>query len=294
MKLGVISGNNGVFLGLETASRWYNLTSALGAWQTLKGETGRPPVTSVESLLSEGWAAPVFLNSVVDALGGSLEAHALDAPPSQFLLPLRPGKIVCIGRNYAAHAKETGATPPEEPIIFSKATTACIADGEPILVRPEDGRVDHEGELGVIIGRNAKDVLPEEAQEYIAGYTLVNDVTARDLQKADIARGWPWFRSKSFDTFCPMGPVVALPDEMPWPVEVDIEVKVNGQTRQKSNTRMFLYNIPALIAFITRYMTLAPGDVIATGTPEGISPIHPGDVVEVAIPQIGALRNPVA
>jgi 2-keto-4-pentenoate hydratase/2-oxohepta-3-ene-1,7-dioic acid hydratase in catechol pathway len=161
-------------------------------------------------------------------------------------------------------------------------------------VRESCGRVDYEAELAVVIGRQARFVAEEEARDYIGGYTIVNDVTARGIQQTDIERGLPWFRSKSMDTFCPMGPVVALPDDMTWPVEVDIELRVNGEVRQKGNTSSFVFSIPKVLSFITRYMTLEPGDVISTGTPNGIGPIAPGDLIEITIPPIGTLRNPVA
>jgi len=148
--------------------------------------------------------------------------------------------------------------------------------------------------LALVIGRRAKYVAEEDACDYVAGYTILNDVTARGMQKSDIDQGLPWFRSKSIDTFCPLGPVIALPDEMAWPVEVDIELRVNGEVRQKTNTSKFIFSIPEVLSFITRFMTLEPGDIISTGTPEGIAAIVPGDTVEITIPPIGVLRNPVA
>jgi len=228
-----------------------------------------------------------------------LDKHALREryrlpEPTGYLLPFRPGKVICLGRNYAAHAAETGAKIPEEPVIFSKSPDSCIGDGEPILTRESYGRVDYEAELAFVVGRRARYVAEDEAADYIAGYTIFNDVTARGIQQADIGQGLPWFRSKSIDTFGPMGPVIALPDEMPWPVEVDVELRVNGVVRQQSNTSKFLFTIPNVLSYITRFMTLEPGDVVSTGTPDGISAIAPGDMIEITIPQIGVLKNPVA
>ena len=209
------------------------------------------------------------------------------------LLPpiARPPKIIALGLNYASHAQEAGRESPKEPVIFCKASTAVIGPEEDIVISPKFGRVDPEVELAVIIGKTAKDVSREEAHEYIAGYTIVNDVSARAMQSADFELRNPWFRSKSIDTFCPMGPCMVLPDEISPLDELDLELKVNGETRQKSNTRQLIFKIPELIEYISSLMTLEPGDVISTGTPEGIAPIEPGDVVEASVERIGVLRN---
>jgi 2-keto-4-pentenoate hydratase/2-oxohepta-3-ene-1,7-dioic acid hydratase in catechol pathway len=198
-----------------------------------------------------------------------------------------------VGRNYLAHARETGHEAPREPILFAKSPSAVIDPEEPIIYRSYLTRVDPEAELAVIIGRRARQVMASDAARYIAGYTALNDVTARDLQKQDTGQGHPWFRSKSIDTFCPIGPVMLTADECPEPVALDVSCRVNGEVRQHANTRQFLFSIPQLIEAITRFITLEAGDVIATGTPEGIQPIFPGDVVEVEVERIGILRNPV-
>jgi 2-keto-4-pentenoate hydratase/2-oxohepta-3-ene-1,7-dioic acid hydratase in catechol pathway len=199
---------------------------------------------------------------------------------------LRPGKIVCIGQNYRAHAAEMGKGIPEEPLLFLKPPTAVIGDGMPIE-RP-DGyeRVDYEGELGVVIGRRAKSVPRERALEHVQGYVCVNDVTVRDLQKKD----GQWTRAKGFDTFCPIGPRVATGLD---PSTLRITTRVNGVIKQDSSTADLIFDVPALIAFVSRHMTLEEGDVISTGTPSGVGPLLPGDVVEVEISGIGVLRNPV-
>lgn len=204
-----------------------------------------------------------------------------------------PQNIICVGRNYLAHARETGHEAPREPILFAKSPSAVIDPGEAIIYPSHLTRVDPEAELAVIIGRRAWQVPASDAARYIGGYTALNDVTARDLQKQDIAQGHPWFRSKSMDTFCPIGPVMLTADECPEPVELDVICRVNGEERQHANTRQFLFSIPQLLEAITRYVALEVGDVIATGTPEGIQPIFPGDVVEVEVERIGILRNPV-
>lgn len=207
---------------------------------------------------------------------------------ANLLAPVTPSKIICVGRNYREHAKELGNEPPTELLIFSKPPSAVIAPGEAI-VRPRiSERVDHEGELGVVIGRKCRS-LPDDAdvREYIAGYTVVNDVTARDLQKKD----GQWTRGKGFDTFCPTGPVVV--DELdPW-TGVGVETKLNGEVRQQGNTRDFIFPLDAIIRYIAQAMTLLPGDLIATGTPAGVGPMKAGDVVEVTVEGIGTLSNPV-
>ncbi len=294
MKLGLTTIYDLPTIVLQAGNQWYNLTSSLQVYQLIDQSEIAEPVRALRQLLDAGWMTPSFFTNVIDTLEkqNMLKEHKI-SEPSEFHLPFRPGKLVALGRNYAAHAAETGAEPPKEPIIFSKSPDACIGNGEPIVVRESYGRVDHEAELAFLIGKKARAVAPENARDYIAGYTILNDITARDMQAADIKRGHPWFRSKSLDTFGPLGPVIALPDEIPWPVEVDIELRVNGEVRQQSNTTHFLFSIGEMLRFITQSITLQPGDIVSTGTPEGISAISSGDVVEATIPAIGTLRNPV-
>ena len=207
---------------------------------------------------------------------------------AKLLAPTLPSKIVCLGKNYSEHAKEMSTPVPAEPLLFFKPPSSVIGPGKKI-VRPRDTeRVDHEGELAVIIGRRCHHVREDEdVKEYIRGYTCLNDVTARDLQQKD----GQWTRAKGFDTFCCVGPVVD--DEIdPW-AGVGIECRVNGQVRQSGNTRDMVNSIDAMIRYITRVMTLMPGDLIATGTPAGVGPLVSGDTVEVRIEGIGALINQV-
>ncbi|MEX2718084.1 MAG: fumarylacetoacetate hydrolase family protein [Candidatus Sigynarchaeum springense] len=208
---------------------------------------------------------------------------------------LHPVKIVCLGKNYAAHAKEFDSQIPAEPMFFCKTPTCLIANGQPIVMPKQElgiERVDHEIELAVIIGADCKDVDERSAMEYVFGYTIFNDITARDLQKRDIAKQWPWFRSKNLDTFGPVGPCIVLAAELD-PRDVPLELKVNGVIKQKSSTREMIFSVSRLISFISRYMTLQEGDIIATGTPDGVGPIQAGDIVEATIAPIGTLRNPV-
>jgi len=206
--------------------------------------------------------------------------------------PIRkPSKVIALGLNYASHAKESGREAPKEPVIFCKASTSIIGPEDKVVIKPDIGRVDPEVELAVIIGRRAKNVSQNEAGQFIAGYTILNDISARDVQSADFALRNPWFRSKSMDTFCPIGPCIVLPDEISPLDELDLELRVNGEIRQKSNTNQLIFKVPELIEYISGLMTLEPGDIISTGTPEGIAPIHPGDVVEAKVERIGTLTN---
>jgi 2-keto-4-pentenoate hydratase/2-oxohepta-3-ene-1,7-dioic acid hydratase in catechol pathway len=204
----------------------------------------------------------------------------------KFLAPVTPSKIVCVGLNYKDHAIEQGKPLPPEPLLFIKPTSSVIGPGAAIENPMWAGRIDHEAELGVVIGKTAKDVPLHKAQSYILGLTCVNDVTARDLQNKD----GQYTRCKGFDTFAPVGPCIALGLE-----GKDLEIRgyVNGQLRQNSRTRELIFTIPELVTFISSVMTLVPGDIISTGTPSGIGPIVPGDSVTIHVEGVGALTNPV-
>jgi 2-keto-4-pentenoate hydratase/2-oxohepta-3-ene-1,7-dioic acid hydratase in catechol pathway len=200
----------------------------------------------------------------------------------------RPGKIVGIGRNYREHAAELGNAVPARPLLFLKPSTTVIPDGAAIVLPRESARVDFEAEIGVVIGTRLRRVSEDAARGGIAGITCVNDVTARDLQRSDEQ----WTRAKGFDTFCPVGPDVAdvEPSRL---AELEVLCRVNGAERQHGRARDMVFSIPALVAYVSQVMTLEPGDLIATGTPAGVGPLHAGDVVEVDIPGVGRLRNPV-
>lgn len=216
----------------------------------------------------------------------------------EVLAPLtNPGKIVCIGLNYADHANEQGAALPERPLLFNKWKTSIIGPNDPITW-PADvtHQIDYEAELAVIIGKKAKNISASDAFDYIFGYTIINDITARDIQRGDKQ----WIRGKSFDTFCPIGPIIVTADEIPDPHQLDIKLRLNGETMQDSNTSYLIHKIPQLIEHITRTSTLMPGDIISTGTPSGVGfardPqvwLKAGDTVEVEIEAIGILRNTV-
>jgi 2-keto-4-pentenoate hydratase/2-oxohepta-3-ene-1,7-dioic acid hydratase in catechol pathway len=202
----------------------------------------------------------------------------------KLLSPCVPSKIVALGLNYRSHAEETRNPIPKNPLIFIKPPTAVIGPEDNIVYPPSSTRVDYECELGVVIKRPAKRVSEEDALNYVLGYTCFNDVTARDHQRDDVQ----WTRGKSFDTFAPVGPCIETELD---PGNVTIETYLNGELKQRGNTRDLIFSVPVLISFISQVMTLLPGDIIATGTPSGISPMHPGDTVEIKIEMIGTLRN---
>ncbi|MCY4399434.1 MAG: fumarylacetoacetate hydrolase family protein [Gemmatimonadetes bacterium] len=199
----------------------------------------------------------------------------------------RPGKIVCVGRNYAAHAAELGGKVPSEPLIFLKPPSAVIAAGEPVRMPPDVGRVDYEGEIGLVIGRRCRRVSEAAAWNHLSGIVAVNDVTARTLQRSDSQ----WTRAKGLDTFCPVGNVVEASSVDP--AGLSLTTRVNGEVRQHGTTGEMVFSISRLVSFISHVMTLEAGDLIATGTPEGVGPVAPGDVVEVALSCGSAVRNPV-
>ena len=223
-------------------------------------------------------------------LGQWIPSDRLYSPESVRLLPpCSPSKIVCIGRNYAEHARELSNPLPSEPLLFLKPPSALIASGDAILYPPQSERVDYEGELGIVMGRRCSQVAdPALALEHAFGYTCVNDVTARDLQKRD----GQFTRGKGFDTFCAAGPCLAPRAEID-ASQVSVRTILDGDVKQDGNTRDLIFPLGAIIAFISQVMTLEPGDLIATGTPAGVGPMVPGSTVTVEVEGIGALRNPV-
>ena len=198
----------------------------------------------------------------------------------------RPSKIVCVGRNYADHAKELGNEVPKAPLLFLKPPSAIIGTGEPIVLPPASAQVEFEAEIGVVVGRRMHRVTPDEAERAIQGFVCLNDVTARDLQKSD----GQWTRAKGFDTFCPVGPRVA--EGLDWR-ELEVVGRVNGVERQRAHSSAMVFSIPVLLAYISEVMTLEPGDLVATGTPAGVGRLSPGDVVEIEVSGVGVLTNPV-
>jgi 2-keto-4-pentenoate hydratase/2-oxohepta-3-ene-1,7-dioic acid hydratase in catechol pathway len=248
----------------------------------------------VESVAGNDAIVRILLTSPEDADGDmeSLRTRRIDAIPLQdavLLPPVRPSKIVCVGRNYREHAAELGNEVPKEPLLFLKATSALLPPGATIRRPKLSQQVDFEGELGVVIGKTCyQPPADADIRQYILGYTCVNDVTARDLQKKDNQ----WSRAKGFDTFCPVGPLVT--DEIdPW-AGIGVETRLNGEVKQHGNTRDFIFTLDVVIRYIAQAMTLYPGDLIPTGTPSGVGPLAAGDLVEVSVEGIGILQNTVA
>ncbi|MCU1641058.1 fumarylacetoacetate hydrolase family protein [Nocardia sp.] len=205
----------------------------------------------------------------------------------RLLAPILASKVICIGKNYAAHAAEMGGPAPADPVIFMKPNTSIIGPNVPIMLPPSSSQVDYEGELAIVIGRPCKDVPAARAHEVILGYTVANDVTARDQQRHD----GQWTRAKGYDTFCPLGPWIETSLDAS---DLEIVTELDGEVKQRSRTSLLLHDIPKLIEWVTTVMTLLPGDVILTGTPEGVGPIQAGQNVSVTVEGIGTLTNPVA
>jgi 2-keto-4-pentenoate hydratase/2-oxohepta-3-ene-1,7-dioic acid hydratase in catechol pathway len=206
---------------------------------------------------------------------------------AELLPPVSPSKIVCVGRNYRDHAKELGNEPPAEPLLFFKPPSSLLEPGGVVRIPAASSHVDFEGELALVIARRSRHINQKDWRKAIRGYTLANDVTARDLQKKD----GQWTRAKGYDTFCPVGPVVS--DELDLQSGLTLETRVNGELRQHGSTLDFIFPIPALLAYITAAITLEAGDLVLTGTPAGVGPLHPGDRVEVSIPGLAVLANTV-
>jgi 2-keto-4-pentenoate hydratase/2-oxohepta-3-ene-1,7-dioic acid hydratase in catechol pathway len=213
-------------------------------------------------------------------------AATLPLPQVRLLAPVVPGKIVCVGRNYAAHAAEHGSEVPELPLLFMKPPSSIIPPGEAIQLPPQSKQVEHEAELAVVIGQRGRWISAQQAGEFILGYTVALDITARDLQRSD----GQWTRAKGFDTFCPLGPWIETELD---PADAMVTCTVNGQLRQMASTRDMVFSVPELVAFISSVMTLEPGDLILTGTPAGVGPLLAGDQVTAEVEGIGQITHPV-
>jgi 2-keto-4-pentenoate hydratase/2-oxohepta-3-ene-1,7-dioic acid hydratase in catechol pathway len=235
-----------------------------------------------------GWILEDKVGAIEGDIFGDYRRLEADTPLASvhLLAPVQPSKIICIGRNYAEHAREHEVEVPKVPLLFMKPPSSIINPGDAIRLPPQSQQVEHEGELVVVIGKRGRNLTNEEAPKYVYGYTVGNDVTARDLQRSD----GQWTRSKGFDTFCPFGPWIDTDFDAS---DALITCKVNGQPRQLASTRDMVFNVNTLIAFITSVMTLEPGDLIFTGTPAGVGPLKSGDEVVVEIEGLGSLNNPV-
>ncbi len=212
---------------------------------------------------------------------------------------LTPTKIICIGRNYLEHAKEFDAPVPTEPVFFVKTINSLITNGKPIIYprilyeNDKFNRVDHEVELAFILSKKCKKISPENAFDYIQGYSIFLDITARKMQIYDRNKNLPWYRSKNFDTFSVIGPQIVLLNEIEDPHNLNIELQINEKVKQSSNTKHMIFKIPRIMEYISSFLTLERGDIVATGTPSGVGPIQPGDIVEASIEKIGNIRHEV-
>lgn len=209
-----------------------------------------------------------------------------DIDEVKILPPVKPSKVICVGLNYRDHARELNMKIPDEPVLFIKPPTSVIGHLDPIIYPSSSKQVDYEAELAVVISKKAHHIEEKDANQYIGGYTILNDVTARDLQRKDIQ----WTRAKSFDTFCPIGPYIETEVN---PSDLKISLKLNGNVRQDSNTKNMIFSPQRLVNFISNVMTLYPGDIIATGTPPGVGSMNVGDIVEIKVENIGTLKNPI-
>lgn len=224
---------------------------------------------------------------------GSGDAFPLESVKQKAPIP-RPPAVFCLGFNYRSHAPELKRPIPEVPVIFMKPSMAVTGPDEVIVLPKVAGRVDYEVELTVVMGRGGRSIARGEAYGRVFGYTVLNDITARDIQQKDFSLARPWLRSKGFDTFAPMGPCIVTQDEVGDPMNLELALMINGEERQRSRTREMIFDVPAIIEYISAFTTLEPGSVIATGTPEKIGQLHDGDLVEAYVEKIGTLRNRAA
>jgi 2-keto-4-pentenoate hydratase/2-oxohepta-3-ene-1,7-dioic acid hydratase in catechol pathway len=235
-----------------------------------------------------GWLLDDKVGEISGNVFGRYKRNEVQTPVAdvRLLAPSEPSKIVCVGRNYVEHAKELGNEVPKVPLTFLKPPSSIIPNGGTVILPPQSSQVEHEAELVVVIGKRGRNITTEQAKKYIFGYTIGNDVTARDLQKTD----GQWTRAKGFDTFCSFGPWIDTEFD---PADAVITCRVNGQMRQMASTRDMVFNVGTLIAYISSVMTLEPGDLIFTGTPAGVGELKNGDEVVVEIEGLGVLKNPV-
>jgi len=284
-----------VRIGIELDGQQYDFTRIWEMFKDIQGQHRFPEMTFIQVLIELGFFNYNDINEVIATVKNLRPLDDLKiTTPVSYEVPIpRPQKIICLGRNYRKHAAEFNKPVPKEPIIFAKLPSTLIPHEGNIVLPRDVGRVDHEGELALVISKTGKNIAESKAYEYIAGYTIINDVTARAMQIQDIENKMPWTRTKGFDTFGPLGPFLVPHGVISNPHQLNITVKVNGETRQHASTSEMIFKIPELIQYISRHFTLSPGDIIATGTPEGVSELHNGDIVTVEIDEIGVLENRV-
>ncbi|MDE0197149.1 MAG: fumarylacetoacetate hydrolase family protein [Caldilineaceae bacterium] len=294
MKLALFAFGQEDHVGIVEEDGIFDLTRAMQAYDLFNKNIQTAPVTSIHEMLDKNMVRPAVIEPVVDFIDRHNLRQALTVPEGAADHPLRtpirrPGKIIALGGNYSF----PGYPDPEEPPFFFKVATSVIGSDEPIIYKKIMQQVEPEIELAAVIGARASDVPEEDAMQYVAGYTVLNDVTARDLQNAawDIQR--PWEYTKSIDTFTPVGPHLVLPEAVSDPHDLAMIMRVNGEVVAEASTNTMLFRIPFLIEYLSQYMTLEPGDIIATGTPAHPEALHPGDVIELEVAEVGVLRNPI-
>lgn len=282
-------------VGVEWQGQRYNFTQAWEIFKQIK-LNGKAPQLGFLQIMVE---LDLFHTETFDEVFTTLREYRplhdlLVSQPFTWQVPIeRPQKIIGIGRNYREHAKELGNVPPTEPVFFAKAPSSLLAHEETVRLPSNLGAVHHELELGVVIGKTASNIAASGAFDFAAGFTIINDITARELQKKDTAAGLPWFRAKSLDTFCPIGPYLIPRESVADPQNLRLELRVNGAVRQHASTADMIFPVQELVSYVSRYCTLHPGDIIATGTPAGVGPLQSGDIMEGEIEGFGILRNPV-
>lgn len=290
-----LTAKNEPRIGLEIDGKHYNFSYLWQFYKDIKGHRQLPDMMFLQVMVEMEYFSQENLEEVLNtvqklrSINDLLirEDYRLDVPIS------RPQKILCIGRNYVAHAEEWQSKVPEEPMFFAKLPSALLPHTGQIVLPKGIGRVDHEVELAVVIGKTASHVSEKDAMNYVAGYTIAVDVTARDVQRAAQKKGHPWTLAKGMDTFLPLGPFLLPADAVDDPHNLKISFRVNGETRQDANTGDMVFKIPRLIQHISRHITLQPGDIICTGTPEGTLPLTAGDKTEATIEGFGVLKNTV-
>jgi 2-keto-4-pentenoate hydratase/2-oxohepta-3-ene-1,7-dioic acid hydratase in catechol pathway len=299
MKLLTYENQGSVSLGIEVNNFVLNLKALSATYNEVTNSTVELP-DDMLSLIQLGEAGEKYLHSLVEwaeanadatkAFSFSYEDVTVKAPISN------PGKVVCVGNNYMDHCREQNVEPPKKPMIFSKWASCIIAPDEDIVLPEDSVQVDYEAELAVVIGKKGKNISEEEAMDYVYGYTVINDVSARDVQFEDVQ----WVRGKSYDTFAPLGPTIVTKDEIENPNNLDIKLELNGEALQDSNTEHLIFDIPYIISYLSKGFTFEPGDVIATGTPHGVGVfrdpqvfLKSGDVCRIEIEKVGVLENKV-
>ena len=295
MRVYSLTESDNDFLGIEHNSVMLDLTKAIALFELTKTGYSTGPVLDIETLIWDNRFNLEFLGEILEFVEKHVFMSELKVKDTYTVnAPLYPGKIIALGNNYVKHVQEMNNKMPENPVLFGKWPSTIIGQGEPIIKPVGIGLMSYEAELAYIVGKRAKYVPASEAMDHIAGYTCLNDVTARDIQRKDRSNNLSWMPSKNYDTFTPLGPCVLLSGMVKEPVEIGVQSTVNGELRQSGNTRDFIFDIPTVFEYITKIMALDPCDIVTTGTPEGVGAIEPGDTVSVTCEGIGTLSNPVS